>query len=212
MKEMKEAKDTKGFINRLLLIQYLIISLGAGLLFWTEKKLPYIKTDKFESAHFYEKKLMDNSIKKIELFFGSANKSFLVGESREIERKPGLHQQIRQIIVELSKISNTNHLSEISPITKLQHIFIDKSGIGYLNFEPIQKKIGSTWSETVFIYSMVNTIIKNFPQIKQIRFLWAGQEMRTLFGHLDMQSAFSFEDSLIDQNENQIINGKEFEE
>jgi hypothetical protein len=46
-------------------------------------------------------------------------------------------------------------------------------------------------SETLAIYSIVNSITSNIPSVKRVQFLIQGQEVETLDGHADLTAAFS---------------------
>jgi hypothetical protein len=46
---------------------------------------------------------------------------------------------------------------------------------------------GGSNSELLTIYSVVNSLILNIPQIKQVKILIGGNESSTLAGHIDLQ-------------------------
>jgi hypothetical protein len=45
-------------------------------------------------------------------------------------------------------------------------------------------------SETLAIYSVVNSITANVPSVKKVKFLIQGQEVDTLDGHVDLTEAY----------------------
>ncbi|HSQ77452.1 MAG TPA: GerMN domain-containing protein, partial [Nitrospirota bacterium] len=57
----------------------------------------------------------------------------------------------------------------------------------------------SAWEELLAIYSMVNTLMQNFEEIKQVRFLLEGKEAQTLAGHIDLSRKFDKRMDLVKQ-------------
>jgi hypothetical protein len=46
-------------------------------------------------------------------------------------------------------------------------------------------------SETLAIYSIVNSITVNIPSVEQVQFLIQGQKVETLDGHADLTAAYA---------------------
>jgi hypothetical protein len=63
--------------------------------------------------------------------------------------------------------------------------YVDLSNDSLGDFEP------GIQSETLAIYSIVNSIISNLPSVKRVQFLIQGQEVETLDGHADLTAAFT---------------------
>jgi len=57
-----------------------------------------------------------------------------------------------------------------------------------------------TTSEMEFIYFFVNNICINFPEIKRVKFMVAGNEYRTISGHLDIENPFYPDFSLMKED------------
>ena len=49
----------------------------------------------------------------------------------------------------------------------------------------------SAWEELLAVYAVVNTLVQNFEEIRQIRFLLDGKETQTLTGHIDLGRTFT---------------------
>jgi spore germination protein GerM len=45
---------------------------------------------------------------------------------------------------------------------------------------------GGTWTEVLAVYSVVNTLVENFSDIKQVQILIEGSESDTMAGHVDI--------------------------
>lgn len=52
-------------------------------------------------------------------------------------------------------------------------------------------------AEMAAVYSIVDTLCFNFPQVKKVRFLVAGKETQTLKGHLDLRGALEPDYTLV---------------
>jgi hypothetical protein len=62
--------------------------------------------------------------------------------------------------------------------------YIDLSNDMLSDFEP------GIQSETLAIYSIVNSLAINIPSVKRAQFLIQGQQVETLDGHADLTAAF----------------------
>ena len=60
----------------------------------------------------------------------------------------------------------------------------------YVDFSPdiSTKHWGGTTGETCTVYSIVNTIVKNFPEVKSVQLLIDGEIYETLAGHIDLRN------------------------
>ncbi|MBI1922160.1 MAG: GerMN domain-containing protein [Geobacter sp.] len=52
-------------------------------------------------------------------------------------------------------------------------------------------------AEITAVYSIIDTLCFNFPQVKKVRFLVAGKEAQTLKGHLDLRGALEPDYTLV---------------
>ena len=63
--------------------------------------------------------------------------------------------------------------------------YVDLSNDFLSDFDP------GIQTETLAIYSIVNSITVNIPSVKRVQFLIQGQEVETLDGHADLTAAFT---------------------
>lgn len=56
---------------------------------------------------------------------------------------------------------------------------------------------GGSATETARVYGIVETLVRNFPQVKTVRILVDGQEADTLLGHLDLSRPLVSEPRLL---------------
>jgi flagellar basal body-associated protein FliL len=76
---------------------------------------------------------------------------------------------------------------------KLREIYLDATGTAYVDLAVDQRKElrASTGEELLILYAIVNTLMQNFEEIKQVFFLIDGKEVRTLAGHADLSRKFT---------------------
>ena len=77
---------------------------------------------------------------------------------------------------------------------KLRALYLDAAGTAYLDLAPVvpgQKDIrASVQEELLAVYSLVNTVAQNVPEVHQVRILLDGREAQTLAGHIDLSRSF----------------------
>lgn len=114
-----------------------------------------------------------------------------------------LTAQVMDVIKELIKGPVTDlRLTPVLPgETKIRGIFMDSNGICYLDFSSdIQEKFpGGVWTELLSLYSVVNTLTTNFPEIKSVQILVEGYVVDTLSGHIDTRYPLQEREDLIGQ-------------
>ena len=134
---------------------------------------------------------------EVSLYFVDAEELKLAVETRIIDHPSNVVEQIRLTIGELIKGPTQALIPTIPSETKLQEVFLDERGCAYLDFSRAisQNHSGGTTGELVTISSIVNTLVRNFPEeIRKVRILIGGQEAKTLAGHIDISKPiFPFE-------------------
>ncbi|MEW5804444.1 MAG: GerMN domain-containing protein [bacterium] len=199
------AAGNHGLIKQFLLIILSLIIAGFGFWLWTEVKTPgqKIKRNQLLSRILQETagKDKEKDLTVLQLYFAKRTHFALAIETREVEleRSTPVQQKVNRTLCELIKGPMHDDLAPTIPVgTKLRSFFLDKNGIGYADFskEMIKNHPGGTWAELISIYSIVNTVTNNFPQVNQVKLLIDGLEVETLRGHLDIRRGFSFNDTL----------------
>ncbi|MBW1775858.1 MAG: GerMN domain-containing protein [Deltaproteobacteria bacterium] len=76
--------------------------------------------------------------------------------------------------------------------TKLLALHVTDSGTAYVDFSRVisEKHPGGSLSELLTIFSVVNTLSLNIPEIKAVKILIEGREAKTLAGHIDIRFPF----------------------
>lgn len=114
-------------------------------------------------------------------------------ESREIDLTQDLVSQAKQLIHELIKGPKGDLGSTIPRDTKLRELYLDQMGTVYVDFtrELAANHPGGSSAELHTIYSIVDSLILNFPEIKRVQILIEGEKIReTLAGHIDARRPF----------------------
>jgi spore germination protein GerM len=122
----------------------------------------------------------------IVLYFSSRDEEYLVQEFRQISLSGPVENQALVVMNELVK--GSKRLINVIP-DGVKVIGTKLSGDGTL-FVDFSKELkeghpGGSWAEMLTIYSIVDTIIKNFPDVKKVKFLIEGKEIESLAGHID---------------------------
>lgn len=125
---------------------------------------------------------------KINLYFSNYDDELLIPEVREIYKTKDVINQAKQAIVELIKGSHEGLMPTVSKGTHLRELYIDKNGCAYVDFteEISLNHPGGSWTEFITIYSIVNTLTINFPEIVKVQILIEGKSAQTLTGHIDI--------------------------
>ncbi len=129
----------------------------------------------------------------VTLYFPSEDESKLVAETRQMVWAANDPDRIRQILLALMEGSHEGHGSILPPSTDLRAVFLTSRGAAYLDFSSnflglISPGIGS---ETLTVYSIVDSLAVNIPTVKKVRILVQGQEVETLNGHVDLSEEFA---------------------
>jgi hypothetical protein len=127
------------------------------------------------------------------LYFPALNEGKLMAESRSLTWAQADPDRVRQVVLALAEGSHQGYGRVLPASTSVRAVFLAADGTAYLDlsndilsdFEP------GIQSETLAIYSIVDSISINIPEVKHVQFLIQGQEVETLDGHADLTAAFT---------------------
>jgi spore germination protein GerM len=128
----------------------------------------------------------------VTLYFPSLEEGKLVAESRSLTWAETDVDRVRQVVLALAEGSHQG-LSRVLPAsTTVRAVFLTSDGTAYVDLasEGLGEFEPGIQSETLAIYSLVNSITMNIPSVKKVQFLIQGQEVETLDGHADLTAAF----------------------
>lgn len=174
---LKERGSSGSAILTVIIIALLTIVVGIYLLARYGEKLP---------LSLVSPRISKPETKTINLYFSSEEGLTLKAEKREIA-KGDLTKEVKEGIDSLIKGPKRNLTPTIPDGTRLLGVEI-KEGIAFLNFseEISEKHPGGSSAEIQTVYSIVNTVTLNFPEIKKVQILIQGKRVKVLAGHIDI--------------------------
>jgi len=125
------------------------------------------------------------------LYFINKENTYLVAEKRELLHSEDPVDQAKMIIEGL--ISGPLELVRTLPLeTRLEALFIDSNNTAYVDFSGTlqERHPGGIRSEFFSVYSIVNSLVLNIPQITKVKILIGGREAQTFAGHIDIRFPF----------------------
>ncbi len=127
--------------------------------------------------------------KEVLLYFSDREGEYLVGERRAIPKKKALTEEAKETVVELIKGPGGKLVRTLPLRTKLLNLQINDAGLAKVNFNQALSKDhpGGTSAEMMTVYSIVNSLSLNFPQIKRVQILIDGKPIETITGHLSLK-------------------------
>jgi spore germination protein GerM len=137
--------------------------------------------------------------KEVLVYFSDSEGEYLVGEKREISKKNEVKEEAKEAIIELIRGPKSKLIPTLPPRTKLLTLQINDAGLAKVNFSQALSKDhpGGTSAEMMTIYSIVNSLSLNFPQIKRVQILIDGKPAETITGHLSIEEPLSPKPDLI---------------
>ena len=125
----------------------------------------------------------------VHLYFASRDSYFLMAEQRVVIHPADPVGLADAIVKALIKGPQKSLLKTIPADTRLKALFITPDGTCYVDLsEAVSKNHpGGSKSELLTIYSMVNSLVLNVPQIERVQILIDGNQAPTLAGHIDLQ-------------------------
>ncbi len=136
-----------------------------------------------------EKKIFAKERKDVTLYFSEPEEEYLVGEKREILKRNKVEEEAEETIVELIKGPKGKLIPTVPSHAKLLTFQMDEQGLAKVNFDQTLSKEhpGGSSAETMTIYSIVNSLTLNFPQIKRVQILIDGKTVESIAGHISLK-------------------------
>jgi sporulation and spore germination protein len=125
----------------------------------------------------------------VRLYFEATERDGLLPEEREIALSSDLAQQIRTVVEELAKGPSTQGLQATLPAgTKVQEVFVQAHGVACLSLSADLARglPGGSRAELLTVYSIVDTVVTNFPAVSRVQLVVGDQLASSLGGHVDL--------------------------
>ncbi len=145
-----------------------------------------------------KKKTVRQERKIVTLYFSGEEGEYLTGERREILDRGDAQEEAKEVIQELIKGPKRKLIRTLPPRTRLLALRIDEKGLARVNFDKTLSKDhpGGSSAEIMTVYSIVNSLAFNFPQIKEVQILIEGK-VESITGHLVLDRPISSKADLI---------------
>jgi len=173
-----------------VIVVLLGVAAGAGVALWPRLIVPTASQKQPEGQPLARQSALLNEPLIVTLYYPA--EGLLASGTASIARQPDSQTQAREAIVALFA-DQRSALAAVLKEVKFKAIYLDAAGTAYVDLAlPQQKALrASAWEELTAIYSLVNTLMQNFEEIKQVRFLLDGKEAQTLAGHMDLSDSFT---------------------
>ena len=124
----------------------------------------------------------------VRLYFEAPDREGLLPEEREVAFSADLARQIRNVVEELAKGSTSGLVPTLPAGTRVLEVFVQARGVAWvdLSSEATTGLPGGSKAELLAVYSIVNTIVTNFPAVSRVRIVVNDQPVTSLGGHVDL--------------------------
>lgn len=135
-------------------------------------------------------KQSDRSV--VHLYFAYKEIAFLASEERVIVHSDDIIEFGKSIIDALIKGPKRDFMRTIPIGAALRAFYVTSDGTAFVDLtqNAADKHPGGSNSEMLTIYSIVNSLILNIPEVKTVKILIEGRESITLAGHVDIRFPF----------------------
>jgi spore germination protein GerM len=186
-KSKKKKRSWKG------LFFLILVGIGASMAFFFRQEIynairPWLE----ERGVLGEKR-------EVILYFSDPEGEYLIGEIRKILKREDDEEEAEETLIELIKGPKGNLIPTLPSRTKVLALDLDEKGVAKVNFNLalIRDHPGGSSAEMLTVYSVVNSLTLNFPEIKRIQFLVEGKQIETIAGHLSLKQPIPSKPDLI---------------
>lgn len=180
-------------------IGIIIIVAASGFVYWSHRITPdAVRKQENRSLNPVIQPAFLNEPLSVTLFYPRGG--MLVSDSASVKRKPDAQAQAREALAAIFLDQRAAQAPVLRDV-RLRAFFLDSQGTAYIDLTPGQEQAvrSSAWDEQLAIYSIVNTLTKNFDEIKRVVFLVDGRETLTLAGHMDLSRTYTKRMDLVKQ-------------
>ncbi|NWG02048.1 MAG: GerMN domain-containing protein [Syntrophaceae bacterium] len=191
MKQKRRKKPSRKSKRGKIILVLIFIGIGLILLFH-QPLYQFIKPLVTKKDILIQKR-------EVLLYFSDAEGEYLIGEKRRILKKNDAKEEAKETIRELINGPKGKLIRTLPPRTKLLGFQINDEGLAKVNFNQSLSKDhpGGSTAEMMTVYSIVNSLVLNFPQIKRVQILVEGRPVETITGHLSLKQPISSKPDLI---------------
>jgi hypothetical protein len=194
MSEKTDRGINSGLLLRVVIV-FCAVALGAGIYIWWLMSSPSSGNAKTPEAAAQAPRtqaaLRDEAL-NVTLFYYYPADGLLATGFIAVKRQTDTQTQARELLRSLSSDQRASQTALLRDL-QVRELFLDTAGTAYIDLVPIQQKDISASIEEEFLslYAIVNTLMQNFEEIKQVALLIDGKEAQTLAGHIDLSRKFT---------------------
>ena len=139
---------------------------------------------------------------KATLYFASEDGLHLVPAQIEVPLAEGAVAQARSILeAQLSAEAPAPFVSTIPKGSLLRGIYVSERNEVFVDLDPAIRTAhpGGSLEELMTVYTIVNALLTNLPNLQEVQILIGGQEADTLAGHVDLRRPLRKNEGLVQQ-------------
>lgn len=123
----------------------------------------------------------------VRLYFASPETPGLLPEERSIPFSSDLTPQVRTLVEELVRGPTSGLLPTLPPETRVLAVFVTTRGVAYVDLSREATALaGGSREELLTVYSIVNSLVANFPAVRRVQILLEDRIVPSLSGHIDL--------------------------
>jgi spore germination protein GerM len=130
-----------------------------------------------------------NAKHRVHLYFSDEDGGYLAAEERVLSLPEDIVGKATTLVQALIRGPETSLRPTIPEKTDLLAVYVTHKGIAYVDFDDTIRREhpGGTFAELLTIFSVVNTLCLNVPDVYAVKILIGGREQKTLSGHIDIE-------------------------
>jgi hypothetical protein len=124
----------------------------------------------------------------VRLYFEAFDREGLLLEERDVAFSSDFARQLRTVVQELAKGSTTGFFLTLPVGMRVLEVFVQARGVAYvdLSSQASSGLPGGSKAELLTVYSVVNTVVTNFPAVSRVRIVVDDRPVDSLGGHVDV--------------------------
>jgi spore germination protein GerM len=172
-------------------IFFLILAIIAGAAALGILRLRSANPPVGKQAGDFQRQMRMNSAQTtpVHLYFSDKDNEYLIAEERTLKHPDNPAFFARSIVEALIKGPQRGLVRTIPAETAIRAIYVTQEGICYVDLTAsiADHHPGGIKSELLTIYSIVDSLVLNVPEVEAVKILVNGNESATLAGHIDLQ-------------------------
>lgn len=136
---------------------------------------------------------LDQRETRVKLYFGDAGNSCLKTEEQLLRHSDDAASLGRRIVEALIHGPTKGLVRTLPERTVLNGFYLSNEGVSYVDLSEAvgEDHPGGVTTEYLTVFSIVNSLVLNVPEITRVKILINGREAVTLAGHVDLVAAHS---------------------